>query len=191
MNVSIFNNSPKGYIGFYSLQNWWKKSFSKKERKSVADRVDYTNIFTFELLKGTVKNENMSVSFFLTLCADIFNNHQESHIAERFIEHSILLLTDNIIDQHYAYGTAIDIYIKDYESNKKKIISYSKKQIAISEFSMVALKKSFMFPLGHSGYENLTYLLREANKIKESNILLQKAIQQGWLGNWKKQLIPL
>lgn len=191
MNVSIFNNSPKGYIGFYSLQNWWKKSFSKKERKNISDRIDYTNIFQSELLKGTVKDEKMSVSFFLTLCADIFNNYQEIHIAERFIEHSILLLNNNIIDEHYAYGTAIDIYIKDYDNNKKKIINYSKKQIAISELSMVALKKSFMFPLGHSGYENLTYMLREANKIKESNILLQKAMQQGWLGNWKKQLITL
>lgn len=182
----FLNNSNNGYIKFFSLNSWWKKEFSRKEKKYIISRINNSNLFKFEFNKGIVKNEKSSVSFFLTLCSDIFNNKEEFMIAEAFIEKAILMLTNNIIDQHYAYGTAISIYSKDYENNRKKIIYNSKKQIEISELAKESLKKSFMFPLNHNGYENLIFLLIKANKIKEADILLQKVISQGWLGDWKK-----
>lgn len=96
----------KGYIGYYGLEDWWNKEFSKEEQKymikkyqpmsssgdsltttdlgSIEDRMEDTINLSDELLNELLILQH-SVVKFLTILSGWFNNKSGWHLAEKII----------------------------------------------------------------------------------------------------------
>lgn len=124
-----------GLFGYFNLSDWFKSSFSESEKNLMRDNFQAIGIGYSELVEGKASMPLVSSIWLLTTVAENFIRKKEmQNISLKF-----LMKGESIIDQKKSYSDLHFLYLiftKVYKAQKntEKVIEYSKKMIAISEY---------------------------------------------------------
>ena len=184
----------KGHLGHYNLFEWWTQSFTESEKVRFKELYKPMGGSFNDLINGNGSYMESAV-WFLTGLAGFASNKSDLSIALKFLEKAeSLIKKSTILDKHFLYGTLSERHYKLREDidHYAKAIYYCKKQIEIAGF----VKKEFIKEFGdnkvkHWGYYQLTIILQKEKKYKEAILLCEKAMEQGWKGDWENRIEKL
>lgn len=199
---NIFNKSKeiKGEIGYFKLQDWWITTFSEAERKHIEEVFQPLGLNSQEkpLTEGDISYSSGTASGLLNALAGWFNRPNERHIAIRLINKAFeeALKSKNIIDLHFTLQQMMEIYYRERDTQPEafdKAVWACKEQISIApEVAKAFLMQYPKQPLpAHARYEQLRIILKKQGKYNEAINICMQAKQQGWCGNWDKQIQDL
>jgi len=208
------NEKTTGYIGYYSLEDWWNNEFTEEEQKYMIEKYQpegssgdlltslrFSAIAERQKLDGLSK-ERSAVRFLMVL-STWFNNKSDLHLAEKITSKANALLkkpkynyankvtksNEIILDEYYLQMNYITIYYRRRENPiyLDKAIKACNKQIELGEKAIKAFKVIGYIP-SHTGFKQLAIILEKQKKYDEAIKLCIKAKKQGWGGDWDKRI---
>jgi len=208
------NKKIKGYIRYYSLEDWWNNEFSEEEQKYMIEKYqpmgssgDLLTTLDFGSIDDSMNSGDQSIEEhsdvkFLTILSGWFNNKNDLHLAEIIINKANKLSESfdnsssknckNILDEHFLQSQNIETYYKKREipAFMDKTIEACKKQIAIADEAVKAFKEEYNddFLPSHKGYKQLAIIYEKQKKYEAAIALCKKAKEQGWMGDWEKRI---
>ena len=178
----------------FGYPEWWFSTFTEQERNHILNvfhplRIGFLHkpLVQEEALKASLKTIQS-----LYELAFWFNSTKDQSIAYRMLKKAegMITGTTDILDIHFLLNCEIEIYYRHRNDNPwvlEEAISACKRQIEIAPKAAIALKKEFGSQLpNHTGYEKLIMLERRNGNFSSATTLAQKALEQGWNGDWKK-----
>lgn len=199
MNPSGRNKSEvKGQIGYFGLVDWWFDTFTEEERAYI-DNAYVPFSATGQrhpLVKGEILSETQTIGMFLSNLASWFRCTQKDRDMARRILAKALEVIDpqkDIFGLYFTYQTLIEVWYRDRDNLPGALedaIKACREQIAIAPEAALAWKKRYPTrPLpAHAGFTKLTLIYTEQNNRAEAVRVAQQAKQQGWAGDWDKQI---
>lgn len=182
-----------GEIAFYGLEEWWLTEFTDAERKHIQLRYRPMGSSENDLTEGRILHSSASVVSLLLGMAGWFNKDKDRHLAKRIVGKAESLVNDmiDVLDVHFLYQTKIEVYYRDRNmpGGLDLAIEACQRQINIATQAAVAFKKEFEGGLPtHKGFEQLAIILEKSKNFAEAIALCEKAIEQGWTGDWEKRI---
>jgi hypothetical protein len=194
--INIFRNKPKieGTIAYFSLTEWWLSAFSEVERKYVEKKFQPFGGAKESLTKGDVSFRSDSAVGFLHNLAGWFGKDEDRYLANRILEKAEELIyhSGNPLDIHFFYQSKIEIFYKDRDKmgGLEKAVFACRQQIGYAPKASKAFKKEYKggcLP-SHRGYKQLAIILEKQKNFSEVIEVCTQAMEQGWLGDWKKRI---
>ena len=188
--------SSKGLINYFHLSDWWETAFTKSQQNRIIE-VYCTLGESREnaLLDGPISSTSQTKLGFLGNLTGWFNNKMDRGIANKILAKAYEVVQTEeteTLDKHFLYSQTIDVYYpqrsdpKMYELAKEACY----KQIEIAEDA----KKAFLakYPNqelpAHNGYYQLSIILYKEKEYQKAIEICQKALEQGWTGDWKERI---
>ena len=189
--------SEKGYMGYYSLLDWWENDFTQTEREYVLEKYNPMGGVS-GLDSGTMIGSTASALNFLTGLQSWFTTLKDEVISEKILKkaESLLLEKTPILDYHFLYQSLIKHYYKKrnidssyYELAKK----YCRKQIELNPEAKEAFQSEYPWHElpSHVGYNQLAIILEKEKKYKDAIELCKKAREEGWGSDFSKRILRL
>jgi len=193
----LFRKKKKlnGYIGFFNLENFWFKTLNEKERQIVLENfnsgsigVDSTDLLETKLF-GTREKLSFISGQISRYKKPIFKN-----LGLKFIEigNEELQRTTQIIEKHFYYQRLIEFHyrFRAEENNYELAINACMNQIEISEKAKIEFEKEIYIDQlpSHKGFKQLAIILEKEKKFNEAIKICQKAITEGWNGDWNYRI---
>lgn len=198
----LFNKKTeiKGEIGYFKLQDWWLTAFSQEERDHIEDVFHPLGADpnSKPLTQGDISYTSETAAGLLHALAGWFNNPRDREIAKKIIDKADELAPTgtDVLDHHFTLQQKMEIYYRERETSPEaleKAISACIEQITLAPEAAKAFLKEYpeqSLP-AHAGYSQLRIILEKQGKFDEAIELCKKAEQQGWAGNWDKQIETL
>lgn len=181
-----------GTFGYYNLMDWWRDSFTDKEKEQL--KFYYNNEENFnELFHGHIHSCSQSVVGFLQVMGNNLTRSKKYDLAIKFLNQGKILKTHGTAaDVHFLYAGFLEYYSKySPYHNYEKLVEYAKKQI---EISAVAAKEIIdertSYGIAHTGYEIYSMHLKAINATEEVKSIIEKAKEEKWNYNyWADELL--
>ena len=177
-----------GLLGYFNLSDWFDSSFSKSERNLMRDNFQAIGIRYSDLIEGDSKMpSNSSVWLLTTVAGNFIRKKEMQNICVKF-----LIKAESMIDQKKSYSDLHFLYLifnKVYKAQKNtnKVLEYSKKMIAISEYVNNEFIKQFgKNDVAHQGFIDYLDFLEETNNENEILKIEEKARRENWKGPWNR-----
>lgn len=198
----LFNKKSeiKGEIGYFKLQDWWFSAFTQEERNHIEEVFHPmgSDPSSKPLTQGDLSYTSQTAAGLLQALAGWFNNPRDREIAKKIITKAEELAPTggNVLDRHFTLSEKMVIYYREREASPEameKAIQACREQIAMAPEAAKAFLKEYPWqPLpAHAGYRQLRIILEKQGKFDEAIELCEQAKQQGWSGNWDKQIETL
>lgn len=187
-----------------NLLAWWETEFSPEEQNYIltkykpmtlggaveGERTDLSHIIRPDGSLGSISSLTALSTWFLT--------GDDVPLARRILAKAVERReseTGSVVDRHFIYGLMIKVYYRDRNRDNNALelaIETCQKQIAIAPQAIREWPEYLKGQDGglpaHSGFEQLAIIL-ERNKDYQGAIQLsQKALSQGWAGDWEKRI---
>jgi hypothetical protein len=184
-----------GEIGFHGLEDWWIKTFTGSERSYIEREYNPLSVggdLGYSLTRGEILSTSQTASQLLCGLASWFTKEDDFSIGERIIEKSIALSESDILDRHFAYNQAIEIFYRHRNdpTSLAKAIHACESQIAIAPQAARAFHKEYRGePLPeHRGFKQLAII--RSNELNDMEVVrvCKQAKLQGWAGDWDKRI---
>lgn len=205
--IRFFSNKKRGEdklvsgdIKYHNLIDWWLNELTKEERTRIREVYKPMSSSNSEYFidKGDIQYSSRSDLGFIGGLAGWFQKVEDYEIAEKILKkgNEIIVNNKNILDEHFFYLSAIRVYYKNRDKKERaldKAVYYCNKQIAISQLS----KEGFLHeypksPLPeHTGYKQLAIVCEKNKNYKKVLTLSQRALSEGWGGDWEKRIARL
>jgi hypothetical protein len=138
----------EGFIGAYSLENWWTHDLSDHERKIIESTYKPIGLpeGSDNLTKGRMAVINQSKLSFLSGLATWFKKPETFQLARKIIEYANNFIneTTNIIDVHFYYQNRIEIFYRNRDNDPDALslaIKACEDQISIAKEVAKALQR--------------------------------------------------
>jgi len=180
---------------YFSLEDWWLSDFTEEERNYIEKTYQPMGFDGLTPLTSIISSTSQSVFGLLWQLSGWFIKTDDRKIAYRILKKAEELADNstNIIDVHFFYMNKVIIYYKsrNVDSNALEYaIEACKQQIRIAP----KVKEAFQLeypnaPLpGHSGFKQLAIIEEKQNMFESVIELAEKALSQGWSGDWGKRI---
>jgi len=196
MNIfsSLFGKKVGGYIRAYGLESWWNDSFTSDEQKYIVDKFQPMGGSSNMLVEGNLQPGRESKSMFLANLASWFKTKKDLDIARKMIleaEKSFAELSH--MDQHFYYSHLIEHYYLDRENPEslEASIQACENQIRISKNVKLAFMKDMQNLPSHKGFIQLAIIEEKKKNYEKAIQLSEKALDEGWTGDWEKRITRL
>ena len=186
-----------GLIGYYKLEDWWFNSYTEQERKFINESYHPLGAEKNLLIEGNVKCNDEKEFIFLANLSSWFNTKEQYNISSPMILESERLFKNEsvpVLDLHFYYNNLITFYYKFravdlmYDSAKNSCL----KQIEISANSKDSWIKNFGEKLpAHLGFKQLSIIFEKEKNYIAAIEISEKALREGWSGDWEKRLEKL
>jgi tetratricopeptide (TPR) repeat protein len=195
MNLMTKGKKMQGQIGYYGLEEWWFRVFTEDERNYMKTKFRSRGEQGVSLEVGDISFTSQSSVSFLHNLASWFTKENERHLAYQLIEKAEEHIQENefpVLDRHFLFQQKIVTHYKDREKpgNLKKAVEACYQQITLSEEAATAFRKEYgdgQLP-AHKGYQQLAIILDKQGEYDEAIEICQRAIQQGWSGDWENRI---
>jgi tetratricopeptide (TPR) repeat protein len=190
----MFKKNPGGEIKFYGLSDWWLSTFTEDERKEITATFQPLGYPKNGLVEGDIYFADGSPTQLLSALAGWFKKELKRTLAYRMLEKAEELSSKAaVIDRHFLYQAKIQIYYRFRDVDDfalSKAIEACEQQIAMSGAAATAFKKEYPdaeLP-AHVGYQQLAIIREKQGNMNEAIRICEKAIEQGWCGNWEERI---
>ena len=199
----------KGLIGYFGLSNWWNLNFTLDEQNYIVsnyiERTYFDELYDnrkFKYLRACILTEEEielwteSVLQFVTSLTIGYDNKKDREISLKILEKAEELINDTIppLDLHYFLHTKIKTFYRLRELNSRYLeiaLKACEQQIEISPLTLKAFRSSlygYGFIPSPIGYTQLAIVKEREKKFEEVIIFCQKALNEGWNGDWQKRI---
>ncbi len=177
LNIFKRKKTLNDYIEYYILTDWWQNRFTDEEKEYITNTYK-ENSSSKEELFGTNKNP---LSFLIAMYK-ITSEHEtvESKVESKIYDSFDPLDNSMILEMHSFYEAKIKS-----ATDEKVLIGACYTHINFAPRIAQVLNK----PLpSHIGYEKLSAILEKQKKYDELIKISEKALSQGWAGDWEKKI---
>ena len=192
---NLFKTKPKGFIGYFNLNDWWQENFTDDERRHMVEKYQLIGLDKDPLVDPDFSSSRMSETIFgfLYNLASWFNTPSDRAIAKKIITKAeeYIGTEKDAFRLHFFYPTKMKIYYRERENPValKIAIDCCIKQIELTPLSTQAWQKKYGDKLPfHEGYDQLCIIYEKQGKFEEVIQLAEQAKSQGWSGAWDSRI---
>jgi len=189
--LKLFKKKSKvnGIIKHLSLEQWWLNELSDEEREIILNTYSPLGSNS-SIIEGEILSSSQTQLHFFWGLIGWFIKPELRHIAYKLIAKAETLINDQSspLDIHFLYGAKLDVYYKerDLRPNGLELATHAcEQQIENAPSAANAFRKRYGSDLpAHKGYTQLAIVLEKQKNYSEAIVLCEKAMSQGWAGNW-------
>jgi len=192
--LNFLKKKISGEIGYYGLTDWWLSNFTESERREIIETFQPLGYPKNGLVEGDIHAADGSATQLLSALAGWFKKEPKRTLAYRMLEKAEELSSEApVIDRHFLFQAEIEIYYRFRNVDDfalAKAVEACEKQIALSVAAAKAFKKEYPdseLP-AHVGYQQLAIIRDKQGNVEEAIRICEKAIEQGWCGNWEDRI---
>ncbi|WP_447879837.1 tetratricopeptide repeat protein [Serratia fonticola] len=187
--------SDRGMIGYVGLVDWWDNDLSASDRRAIVD--GYHPLGDEDAIpdKGQTiyrAGLNSKPVTQLRVIIDLLNATTPYAVMKKIIAkgESVAMECTNALDVHFFFASVISTEYRhrdEEEGALDRAIEACKNQISVAAKAKSKFKSDGFIP-SHQGYKQLAIILEKQKKFKEAVKLCEKALKQGWSGDWEKRI---
>lgn len=188
----------RGEIGAVGLADWWLSEFTADEREYIESIYQPIGVGASNprpLTQGTVEFTGLTATFLLTCLATWFTQPGDRPLARRILAKAEQESTTepDVLTLHSFWEMKRRVYYADWETDPEALqiaIHACEQQIAIAPAAIQKMKLLYSTSAipKHAGYQQLAMIRAQQKNYSEAIRLCQIARDQGWKGDWDKQI---